>query len=120
MVCAVVHCLLPSHQVDPSAQLHNIRNLQLYSYQYQHSAAKRMCCEPVKRHVGFIAQQVREVLPEAVKEVVSVGYRCVHADLGVWVLCQCGCLCGGVWLLCMFVGVGVGVGVGVRVGAQNG
>ena len=97
----------PSHQVDPSAHLHNIRNLQLYSYQYQRSAAKRMCCEPVKRHVGFIAQQVREVLPEAVKEVVSVVCRCVRVDLGVWVLCKCGCLCGGVWVLCVLVGVWV-------------
>ena len=92
LICA----FFPSPQVDPSAHLHNIRNLQLYSYQYQHSAAKWMCCEPVKRHVGFIAQQVKEVLPEAVKEVVSVGYRCVRVDLGVWVLCRCGCLCGGV------------------------
>ena len=97
-VCAVVHRLLPSHQVDPSAQLHKICNLQLYSYQYQHSAAKQMCCEPVKRHVGFIAQQVREVLPEAVKEVVSVGCRCMGVGLGVWVLCKCGCLCDGVWV----------------------
>ena len=46
-----------------------------------------MCCEPVKRHVGFIAQQVREVLPEAVKEVVSV--VCVgHVSVGVHVHVQ--------------------------------
>ena len=101
MICA----FFQSPQVDPSAHLHNIRNLQLYSYQYQHSTAKRMCCEPVKRHDGFIAQQVREVLPEAVKEVVSVGYRCVCrsgcvGSVSVWVsvwwgvgsVCVCGCV----------------------------
>ena len=37
--------------------------------------------------------------------MVSVGYRCVCVDLGVWVLCKCGCLCGGVWILCVFVGL---------------
>ena len=77
--------------MDPSAQLHSIRNLQLYNYQYQHSAAKRMCCDPVERHIGFIAQQVREVLPDAVKEVVSVWCGWVGVYVCGWCVCVCVC-----------------------------
>ena len=58
--------------MSSSEQLNNIRQLGVYTYRYKRSVAKMMKCETHRTQVGFLAQQVRDVLPAAVKEVVSV------------------------------------------------
>lgn len=63
--------------VQSCQQLDNIRKLGIYSFSYKPSIAKRMRCEGQRTQVGFLAQQVREVIPEAVKEVESNLLSCI-------------------------------------------
>lgn len=61
-------------QVDTSEQLRNVSKMKLYKYRYsreymEHAGLDTSDCEG--EDTGVLAQEVKEVLPEAVKESVS-------------------------------------------------
>ena len=61
-------------QVDTSEQLRNVSKMKLYRYRYsreymEHAGLDTSECEG--EDTGVLAQEVKEVLPEAVKESVS-------------------------------------------------
>lgn len=61
-------------QVDTSEQLRNVSKMKLYKYRYsreymEHAGLDTSECEG--EDTGVLAQEVKEVLPEAVKESVS-------------------------------------------------
>ena len=66
------HCHM---QVDCTDHLDHIAKLQLYEYQFDKGLSARgsgmVGQQPVRRHVGLLAQEVKEVIPDAVKETVS-------------------------------------------------
>lgn len=62
-------------QVDCTDHLDHIAKLQLYEYQFDKglsaSGSGMVGQQPVRRHVGLLAQEVKEIIPDAVKETVS-------------------------------------------------
>jgi len=67
-------CCLLFMQVDTSEQLRNVSKMKLYRYRYsreylEHAGLATEDCEG--EDTGVLAQEVKEVLPEAVKESVS-------------------------------------------------
>ena len=65
-------------QVDTSEQLKNVSKMKLYRYRYsreylEHAGLGTGDCDG--EDTGVLAQEVKEVLPEAVKESVS-GFQC--------------------------------------------
>lgn len=60
--------------MDTSEQLRNVSKMKLYKYRYsreymEHAGLDTSDCEG--KDTGVLAQEVKEVLPEAVKESVS-------------------------------------------------
>lgn len=75
--------LIFSFQVDTSEQLRTISRMKLYKYRFsreylEHAGLKASDSEG--EDTGVLAQEVKEVLPEAVKESVSgcYMYRCYN------------------------------------------
>ena len=62
-------------QVDCADHLDHIEKLQLYEYQFDKglsaSSSGMVAQHPVRRHIGLLAQEVKEVIPDAVTETVS-------------------------------------------------
>ena len=62
-------------QVDCADHLDHIEKLQLYEYQFDKglsaSSSEMVAQHPVRRHIGLLAQEVKEVIPDAVTETVS-------------------------------------------------
>lgn len=56
-------------QLDPKEQLKNISSIKVYNYGFDNQYADMVGMTPSEMHdTGVIAQEVREVLPDAVKE----------------------------------------------------
>ena len=65
--------------MDSREQLRNVSKMKLYRYRYsreylEHAGLTTDDC--VEEDTGVLAQEVKEVLPEAVKESVSAMYIC--------------------------------------------
>ena len=62
-------------QVDHSDHLHHISQLQLYEYQLDNGVlgwgGGTVAQQPLRRQMGLLAQEVKEVIPDAVKGSVS-------------------------------------------------
>ena len=62
-------------QVDHSDHLHHISQLQLYEYQLDEGVlgggGGTATQQPLRRQVGLLAQEVKGVIPDAVKQSVS-------------------------------------------------
>ena len=62
-------------QVDCADHLDHIEKLQLYEYQFDKgllaSSSGMVAQHPVRRHIGLLAQEVKEIIPDAVTETVS-------------------------------------------------
>lgn len=60
-------------QADPKQQLETVSRFQLYEYQFADGTAWDPTGEgPGKRRVGLLAQEVKNLIPEAVKETVRI------------------------------------------------
>ena len=73
--------------MDTSEQLRNVSKMKLYKYRYsreymEHAGLDTSDCEG--EDTGVLAQEVKEVLPEAVKESVSENLWL----LVVWIPCN--------------------------------
>ena len=60
-------------QVDSKQQLDTVSKFQLYEYQFAEGVScDQVQGEPGRRRVGLLAQEVRNLIPEAVKETVRI------------------------------------------------
>ena len=70
-VCVDCHHSLRS-QVDAQQSVDNIQKVKVYRYDYKPEYADVAGIdEESRREVGVIAQEVQEIMPDAVKEVVG-------------------------------------------------
>lgn len=60
----------PSYQIPSSHQLQRLSQLELYEYRFAEGSGLAADSD---KHVGLLAQQVRDVLPHAVRETVRGG-----------------------------------------------
>lgn len=70
------HCVTQFHfslQLDSKEQLKKVAQMKLYNYKFSDDFANAMGIpEDSREDTGVIAQEIREVLPEAVKEAGDV------------------------------------------------
>lgn len=59
-----------SLQIDTSQTLENIERLRLYSYVFKYGAFGEENEKEVTKEVGLLAQEVKTVIPDAVKTMV--------------------------------------------------
>ena len=63
--------LITSHQVDNGRQLQNVSQLKLYQYQYRDGVMTGAASsEKSRQQVGVLAQELRQIIPDAVHETV--------------------------------------------------
>ena len=104
--CCSTLCL----QADSSEQLDNVTKLRIchFSYTPEYAATVDMATPHNHcRDVGLIAQELQEVMPDAVQCNVCM---CVYVYVYVYVcfvcvccVCVCACVCVCVLYLCVFV-----------------
>ena len=67
-----VDTCLSTIKVDSSRQLDRVSRLQLYQYRYKDGVMSEKTAADCTRQVGVLAQELRQVIPDAVHETVSV------------------------------------------------
>ena len=73
-------------ELDPRKQLENISKLKVYQYSYDNEYAEKEGKTEVERNdTGVIAQELKEVIPDAVKETgdIELSSGTIHGVLGV-------------------------------------
>lgn len=64
-------------QVDSKQQLENVSRLKIYEYQFEEGVNGDLLeGQAGERRVGVLAQEVREIIPGATKETVSIPSLC--------------------------------------------
>lgn len=77
-MCCLTNTILLSTlsaQIDPKVQLKNISSIKVYNYGFDNKYSDMMGMAPdAQRDTGVLAQELREVLPDAVKETGDLVY----------------------------------------------
>ena len=93
-------CIIIGGSISTVAQHSQPAALQLPVPTLSRQADVLWACEETCWVYTYVPQQVKEVLPDAVKQVVTIGCGCVLYA------CVCVCRCVGDCVLCVSVGVG--------------